>query len=198
MNIRLNILIAEDCELLRVGLRTIFSELSNVANVYEASSNADLRYQVRSNSLDLVIANQSLVTDITHLPRGKFVILTARPALDVLKAVYTHGGRGYLSEKVSAEFLRSALYIDENSFLLEPALTPWMMDYIFRDALTFVREEILTPREKEIIGLLRKGIDRPTIAQSLCIAETTLKTHIKNISRKREASKERNAVLSPS
>jgi DNA-binding NarL/FixJ family response regulator len=104
----------------------------------------------------------------------------------ILKAAYKHQGCGYLSEDVSAELLRTVLNRSENAFLIEPNLTPWVMDGFFYNAFSTLREELLTPREKEIIDLLRKGIDRATIAKDLCIAETTLKTHIKNIARKRD------------
>ena len=189
-----NLLIAESCELLRVGLKTIFVEDERVAKIHEAATTESLKTQLRTCSFDLIVVNQSLVTDIMGLPRGNFVILTAEPDMTILKAAYEHGGRGYLSENVSAELLRTVLYSSENSFLIEPALTPWVMGCVFGDAFSTIREELLTPREKEIVSLLRGGLDRPRIAKHLCIAETTLKTHIKNIARKRE--RERTAVAS--
>ena len=46
--------------------------------------------------------------------------------------------------------------------------------------------ELLSPREREIVMLLDEGLDRRTVAGQLHISEATLKTHIKNISRKHE------------
>lgn len=181
-----NVLIAESCELLRIGLRTIFAEDQRVSNIHEATTSKGLEMHLRSHGADLVVVNQSLITDVERLPMGCFVILTSKLDMAMLKAAYKHKGRGYLSEHVSAELLRTVLDCSENAFLIEPGLTPWVMDGLLGNAFSTLNEELLTPREKEIIALLREGLDRPTIAKSLCIAETTLKTHIKNIARKRE------------
>jgi DNA-binding NarL/FixJ family response regulator len=181
-----NILIAESCELLRIGLRTIFAEDQRVSNIHEATTNKGMEFYLRSHGVDLVVVNQSLITDVLHLPVGNFVILTSKLDMSILKAAYQHKGRGYLSEQVSAELLRTVLDRHENAFLIEPSLTPWVMDVLFGNAFTIINQDLLTPREREIITLIRNGLDRPTIAKTLCIAETTLKTHIKNIARKRD------------
>jgi DNA-binding NarL/FixJ family response regulator len=181
-----NILIAESCELLRIGLRTIFAEDQRVSNIHEAATSNGLELHLRNHEVDLVVVNQSLITDVTRLPRGNFVILTSKLDMNILKAAYKHKGRGYLSEQVSAELLRTVLDKHENAFLVEPGLMPWVMDGLLGNAFATLNEDLLTPREKEIITLLRDGLDRPTIAKTLCIAETTLKTHIKNIARKRD------------
>lgn len=181
-----NILIAEPCELLRIGLRTIFAADQRVSNIHEAMTNRGLELHLRNHGVDLVVVNQSLITDVTRLPMGNFVILTSKLDMGILKAAYKHKGRGYLLEQVSADLLRTVLDRRENAFLIEPSLMPWIMDGLFGNTFSTLNEELLTPREKEIIALLRDGLDRPTIARTLCIAEATLKTHIKNIARKRD------------
>ena len=82
--------------------------------------------------------------------------------------------------------MKTVLDSDENVFLVEPSFMPWVMGSLFGNAFSALNEEVLTPREREITALLREGLDRPTIAKSLCITEATLKTHIKNITRKRD------------
>src|SRR5436305_4414345 len=118
--IGLNVLIAEPHELRRVGLRTVFSQDSRVSNIYEAANDENLKAQLHCCHLDLVVINQSLLTEITALPRKKFVILAAEPDMAVLKAAYEHDARGYLSVNVSAELLLTVLHLTENSFLIEP------------------------------------------------------------------------------
>ena len=46
------------------------------------------------------------------------------------------------------------------------------------------KEDPLTPREQEILGLVARGDSSPTIARHLGIAENTIKTHLANIYRK--------------
>lgn len=152
-----SIMIAEPSELLRTGLRTIFAEDKRISIIHEATSSRGLETQLRSHRVDLVVVNQSLITDMMLLPQGDFVILTDRLNMAILKAAYKHRGRGYLSLNVSAELLRIVLDCGENAFLIEPCLTPWIMNCLFGGAFPTLNEELLTPREKEIIRLLRDG-----------------------------------------
>ncbi|HTK09082.1 MAG TPA: LuxR C-terminal-related transcriptional regulator [Ktedonobacteraceae bacterium] len=182
----LSVLIAEPSEILRTGLRTIYIEDPRVAIVHDTATYAGLRSLLCAQDIDFAIVNQSLVTDVTILPRGNFVILAAEPDMVMLKTAFRHGVRGYLSNNVSAELLRMALHSSKEELLIEPILAPWVLEFLFGDTQYAVAEELLTPREREIINLLRGGVDRRAIAQHLNIAETTLKTHLKNIARKRE------------
>lgn len=181
-----HILLAEPCELLRIGLRTILLADERVSQVSEASTQEHLKAKLQSCKIDLTIVNQVLIREVTQLPKGKFVILASNPDIGILKSASSHGARGYLSENVSAELLRVVLSSSDESFLLEPSLTPWIMKSLLGGTFFCIKEELLTPREKEIIQLLREGLDRRTIAKRLSISDATLKTHIKNI-RKRDS-----------
>ncbi|HEY1349900.1 MAG TPA: LuxR C-terminal-related transcriptional regulator [Ktedonobacteraceae bacterium] len=176
-----HLLLAEPCEILRVGLKTAFLGDSRVTQVYEAATSTSLKAQLHLRTLDLVIANQQLVPDITILPKKGCVLLASEPDLDIIKAAYQHGICGYLSERVSVNLLKIILEIPEGSFFLEPSLVPQVMECLAGGVFSAIKEERLTPREKEIIGLLKEGVDRRTIARRLCITDATLKTHIKNM-----------------
>jgi DNA-binding NarL/FixJ family response regulator len=182
------ILIAEPREILRTGLRTIFANDKRVVQIYEARTQRELEQHINSRSFDLVVVNQHLITDISLLPRGQFVILT--PELDIawFQEAYEHGARAYLLENASADLFLATLSCREGAFLIEPHLATYIIEHISSDTRFAVNCDLLTPREKEIVDLLRKGVDRHTIAQQLCISDATLKTHIKNIMRKRKDS----------
>jgi DNA-binding NarL/FixJ family response regulator len=179
-----HILIADPREIVRKGLCTIFLGGLPTFHVYEASTIEALKSCLAQHCIDLVLVSQLLITDMTILPQNKFVVVASQPDILVLREIYKYGALGYVSENVSAEFLKIALCSPKGSFLIEPALVPWIMGHFFDDMQYSAIEEFLTPREKEITNLLRVGIDRRTIAHRLHIAETTLKTHIKNIARK--------------
>src|SRR5947209_8515951 len=92
----LNVLIAEPHDILRMGLRVIFAEDERVAHIYEAATSQNLQTYVQNRSVDLLIVNQSLVTDITSLPRGRFVIIAEEIDMSMFQIAYKHGARGYL------------------------------------------------------------------------------------------------------
>jgi DNA-binding NarL/FixJ family response regulator len=183
---KLKVLIAEDQEVLRIGLRAILTADTRVSEVYEVRNERDLQQYLSGCELDLIVVNQDLLADISLLQEQNFVILAAEPQMAKLKAAYEYGACGYLSVNVSAELLCTMLRPSENTFLIEPTLVPIVMEYVFDRRITPTFNEILlTPREREIVCLLREGYDKSSIARKLCIAETTLKTHIKNIAKKR-------------
>jgi DNA-binding NarL/FixJ family response regulator len=179
------VLIAESSEILRAGIQAVLMGDKCMVRTYEAATKEELHTQLHSRSLDMIVVNQSFITDdISILPRGRFVVLTAALDRDFFQRAYRHGARGYLLESTSAELLRTALYLEEESLLIDPTLATSILDY-FSSGLRFpIQDHLLSPKEKEVIGLLREGIDRKRIAQKLHISETTLKTHIKHIRRK--------------
>lgn len=179
------VLIVEPNEVVRAGLCTIFAEDPRVSNVYEVTHEQDLQSKLSHNKSALVVVNQTLVRDVSTLKTKNLVILATKLDIQLLKAAYKHGARGYLSVSVSAELLRATLQLTENTFLIEPAFVPSIMDHISDNVDLPLQEGRLTPREREIVSLLRDGRDKFSIAKKLGISDLTLKTHIKNIEKKR-------------
>jgi DNA-binding NarL/FixJ family response regulator len=192
--VKLNLLIAEPCDLPRTGLCTIFQNDERVEHVYEAATKEDLQTCLRTSSFDLVIANPSLMTDLTMLPRGRFVIVAEAFDKMAFKMAYTCGAKGYLLYTTPAEILRTTLDLAEGGFLVEPILSVEIVKDLSSQSRFAIKEELLTRREREIVRLLREGVDRHTIAQQLYISEATLKTHIKNIMRKRRKNSDSSAL----
>ena len=182
---KLSLLIADPCDILRAGLRTIFAHDKRIAMLYEASNAEELQKHLQSGLIDLVIANQIIVPDITILPSHHFVLIASEFNIATFLTASKHGAKGYLLEASQAELFRTLPGLPAGAFLIEPSLTINIVENLTKNTRFLFKEELLTPREKEIVCLLREGVDRHTIAQKLSISATTLKTHIKNISRKR-------------
>lgn|SRR5438046_1026453 len=178
------VLIAEPSDSLRAGLQAVLMNDKYGVRIYEAVTKEELHAQLHSKSLDMIVVNQSFITDMSILPRGRFVILTVALDIDIFQAAYRHGARGYLLENTSAELLHTALCLEERNFLIDPALVTSILDYFFSGLRFSIQDNLLSPKEREVIKLLREGIDRKLIAKKLHISDTTLKTHIKHIKRK--------------
>jgi DNA-binding NarL/FixJ family response regulator len=181
----LSILIAESRDILRAGLHAIFASDERVTTIYEASNREEVQKYLRDYAIDLIIINQKMISDITVLPPGRFVLLVADFSIATFLAAHKHRAKGYLLETSRAELFCTLLGLPTGEFLIEPSLTANIVEYITNDTRLLIKEELLTPREKEIVNLLRGGLDRNSIAQRLNISSATLKTHIKNIFRKR-------------
>lgn len=118
-----------------MALRAIFVESPHVTQVYEAATSIDLKKHLATGKLDLIVAHQSLIEDITVLPQGHFIVLGAKPDKDILFSARSYGGPGYLSENAVAELLQLALSLREGDFLPDPTFASWLLDYVGSDTL---------------------------------------------------------------
>lgn len=182
----LHVLLAEHQEVLRRDLRALLQNDQSIFSVVEVTTEKELRRQVSQHYWDLVMADQTLITDMCFLPGGKFAILASEINILHLREAYVCGACAYFTMDISADLISLLLRYRGQGFILGPTITPWLMMHVFNQPFPPFNEELLTPREKEIVSLLRSGISRAAIARQLCIADTTVKTHLKNIVRKRE------------
>lgn len=186
---RVKVLVAEAQKILRIGLRSILAADSRVSEVYEAINEREMQHYIVAYRPDLIVVNRDLLRDVAALRTKRFVIITNELNLIQLKEAYESDASGYLSVNVSSKVLCSLLCLPHQAFLIEPALIPTLMDHVLsRNIPPLLDETLLTSREREIVCLLRKGVDRASIASQLCISEATLKTHLRNIAKKHNTS----------
>ena len=140
--------------------------------------------QLTFHAPDMVVIHQSLVTDISILPRDHFVILTDKPDLHILRDALAHGIRSYLLESTSADLLLMAVFLAKPMFFLDPALALWLSERLSGESLPLVDDIMLTPREREVFHLLHDGLEDKEIAEQLCISHATVRTHVASILRK--------------
>lgn len=180
----LHVVIAVPDDVIRVGLSSIFAGDTRVSTVHEIITKEELSLHLESYPVDLVMVDQALEPDFTMLPDGNFVLLAAKPEIHLLHAAYQHGARGYLSIQASKDLLRIALKPPKGAFVIDPVLSPWLMQYVC--ITPYIPEEVLlTERQRQVDRLVREGLDKHAIAAELSIAYSTVKTHMKHISQKR-------------
>lgn|SRR5574344_1529036 len=203
-----NILIVEDHELTRFGLKTTFEDVSNIETVYEAE-NAEKAFEVvDNNSIDIVIMDLGLPTmdgiEATKRIRTKnkdikIVILTShndeKEVLESLKA----GANAYCSKEINPtrlievvnSVLDGASWFDPSvaqvvlkaAISSEKATTPSKNDYN------------LTSREAQILKLITQGYSNNEIAKELFVSINTTKAHVASILQKLEVDDRLQAAL---
>ncbi len=182
----LKVLVADPREFTRVGLRTVLENDEKISNIYEAESYEELKKIMLSFSPDLCIIHQALVRDIRYFSANKLILLISEPDIDVFLTAYHMKARGILSENAAVDLLKLSINSSNDVTFLDPVFFSWIMDFISEYLRMADEIKILSPREREIFGLLQDGQDRRSIARKLQISESTLKTHIKNISIKKD------------
>jgi len=182
----MRILIADPRAIVRRGLKAMIGEMQDVgcSEVGEVDTPQRLTGMLATFLPDMVIAHQSLVTDITLLPRGRFVIVTPQPDISTFLALLARGGRGYLSEQAPYHWLREALTMSGEGLVIDPAFGPWIKEHLGRNGSISVDYEVLTPRELEVLYLMHRGFSDKAIATHLSIAGATVRTHVASLLRK--------------
>ncbi len=183
----LRLLLADLRSIRLMGLRLLLSqEKARVDFIDEVTVIDALASKLSTGAFDLVIAHYSLIPDIAILPSDHFVLLVAQPEKALFQAARNHGALGYLSENPPEDLLRATLYLCPGDFLIDPAFTQWALNEAARSSEQPLLPALLTEQERVIVALREGGLSLHDIADHLCIAESTVKRHLANISAKRK------------
>jgi DNA-binding NarL/FixJ family response regulator len=167
----LHLLIAEPRQEQRELLRTIYSASPLVTRIDEAINSEELHYKLEHTPPDFVVVHQSLITDISLLPRGHFVILATRLDPTMLIAAYHHGGWYFLDNPLPTVMLLAAL---------NPTGVAWVLEYLTHAESLDVKK-VLTAREQTILALWNEGLSSSAIGKRLVITNGTVKNELANI-----------------
>jgi DNA-binding NarL/FixJ family response regulator len=94
------------------------------------------------------------------------------------------GARGYLAKSVELEVLANAIrLLADGGAIVSPHLARDLLTAFaqFSPPARDTTTDKLTPREREILALVGRGMSNPEIADRLVIAENTVKVHLRNI-----------------
>jgi DNA-binding NarL/FixJ family response regulator len=203
------VLIADDDDLMRAGLRGVLSSDDGIEVVGEARDGRDAVYRTRLLKPDLVLMDVRMpdldgISATRELldafPEVRVLILTTFEQDDYIFGALRSGASGFLLKRTNPEELVAAIHtIAAGDSLLSPSVTSRvierMADQPAVDPTHDARLEELTPREREVLELVARGLSNGEIASTLVIEETTVKTHVKRILAKLRARDRVQAVI---
>jgi DNA-binding NarL/FixJ family response regulator len=189
------VLIVDDDELMRAGLRGVLSSDETIDVVGEAGDGRDAVYRTRLLKPDVVLMDVRMpdVDGITathqvlaDFPEVRVVILTTFEQDDYIFGALSAGASGFLLKRTRPEELIAAIHtIAAGDSLLSPSVTSRVIERMARqpapDAVRDARLDELTPRECEVLELVARGLSNREIGATLVIEESTVKTHVKRI-----------------
>ena len=201
---QIRILIVDDHTVVRQGIRMMVSTEPTLQIIGEANNGREAVDQARSLRpdvvlLDLVMPDEDGIEALLEIkqsyPAMKVIVLTTFADEDRINTAMTAGADGYLLKDADGEALLRALHSVQNGELpLHPRVARHLIEgVIHRNKPS--RADELTEREKEILELLATGLSNKEMAQTLHLAEGTVKVYVSKILRKFNVSNRTEAAM---
>jgi len=198
----IRVVVVDDHALFRAGLVGLLEDMREIQVVGEAANGLDAIDLVKSAHPDVVLMDVNMpvmngVEAVQALRRSencKIIMLTISKHEDDLFEAISNGADGYLLKNVEPEELKKAIQqVAEGKAVLSPEVTHPVLKAVAGISSSPVDKGI-SRREIEILECLAKGMTTAQISASLFISENTVKTHIRHILGKLDASNRTEAV----
>ena len=190
----LRILLADDQALLRGTFRLLIDAEPDMEVVAEAGTGREAATLARAHRADVVLMDirmpdldgitaTSMITADEDLAGTKILILTTFEEDELVARALHAGASGFLGKGIEpAELLNAIRVIAADEALLSPAATKSLIARYLAQPTQVAgdtphRLTTLTPREREIMGLIATGLSNDEIAERLYISAVTAKTH---------------------
>ena len=192
---RVRVLLVDDDDLMRAGLKAVLSTDDAIEVVGEAGDGRAAIHEARVRRPDVVLMDVRM-PDLDGIaatrevlaasPEAKVAILTTFEQDDYIFGALSAGASGFLLKRTKPEELIAAIHtLAAGDSLLSPSVTRRVIERMagqpVGDSSARERLEDLTPRERQVLELIARGLSNGEIAAAFVIEESTVKTHVKRI-----------------
>ena len=204
----IRVMLVDDQNLVRKGVRSLLELSEEIEVIAEASDGVEAIRTIPEVGPDVVLLDmrmpgksgidvlQALSSEGTLPPT---IILTTFDDDEMVLAGIKAGAKGFLLKDVSLEELVNAIRtVSQGGSMVKPAVTQRLLKGLqdmHTDFSSLDRPDPLTERETEILRLMAGGYSNKEIANSLGVAEGTVKNHVSNILSKMGVRDRTRAVL---
>jgi DNA-binding NarL/FixJ family response regulator len=188
----ISVLLVDDQDLVRSGLRRILRRKDGFVIVAECSDGDEVPDAVAAHQPDVVVMDLRMrrvdgieATRRLAAPDSPPVLaLTTFNDDELLSGALRAGASGFVLKDSSAEeLIRAVRAVAQGDSYLDPAVTSRVLTTYRRAAGEHRTETVaeLTARERDVLRLISHGLSNAEIADELCISELTVKSHIGRI-----------------
>jgi DNA-binding NarL/FixJ family response regulator len=193
----LRVVVADDQPVVRAGFGTILSSAPDIDVVGEAADGLEavavaqrlrpdlVLMDVRMPNLDGLQATRRLAGPDVDDPI-RVLVLTTFDVDDYVYEALRAGASGFLLKDVPRDALLDAVrLVARGEALLAPSVTRRLIEEFarrpMRDRPTPARLDGLTPRERDVLALVARGLTNAEIASELYVGEATVKSHVAHV-----------------
>ncbi|MHC6229589.1 response regulator [Arthrobacter sp. MMS24-T111] len=182
----ITVLLVDDHLVVRSGLRALLATQPDMDVVAEASSGEEALQLVHSHAPAVVVMDLAMgpgmdgieaIRQIRNLGTGQAVLVftTYDSDADIVRAVDS-GAMGYLLKDAAPEEIFAAI---RGAVQGRSVMSPPVASRLFQQLRN--PDEVLTPREAELLSLLTEGLSNRELGRRLFISEATVKTHLAHV-----------------
>jgi DNA-binding NarL/FixJ family response regulator len=187
------ILLVDDHEVVRLGLKALLERHQNFEVVAEAGTAREAVERVEEFSPDVVVMDirlpggsgiEACAEISAHFPNSKVIMLTSYAEDEMLFSAIRAGAAGYVLKQIGGEDLVHAIEaVSRGEALLDPAVT----QRVFQEVRKAAKDEeasafsALTQQEKHVLLLVSEGKTNREIAKALFLGEGTVRNYVSSI-----------------
>ncbi|MGD8347392.1 MAG: response regulator transcription factor [Lysobacterales bacterium] len=204
----INVMLVDDQNLVRKGVRSLLELSDEIEVIAEAADGAEAIEMIPEVRPDVVLLDMRMpgksgmdvlkeLSERDALPPT--IILTTFDDDELVLAGIRYGARGYLLKDVAlADLVNAVKKVAAGESIVKPAITQRLLkglEHMHNEFSSLEQPDPLTDRETEILRLMAGGYSNKEIANSLDVAEGTVKNHVSNILSKMGVRDRTRAVL---
>lgn len=183
----LRLLVVDDSEVVRIGLRALLSTEPDFVLVAEAASASEAIALARQHRPDVVLLDYRLpdanglhaCREIIRATDSRVLFLTSVIDDNVIADALRSGAHGYLLKEINGrELIQAIREVGAGRNAIDPAVTNRLVDFVRHQQTSAFETRALTATERKLLALLARGLTNKEIGVDLGLAEKTIKNHL--------------------